>query len=259
MSYRISALFFSLLMLPWLARAETLVVSEEIRQQVSQIVAGSACAAHRWKSQGRAPIGYVKGMALVYAKSYCEQLQDRELASRVLAAPLGDARRDALSHYGLDIDAPAEALRSVYALGIGLGMLESTGRATAGRNLRVRHPSEFHAEAGLFQTNHGSSRLSSWFGTLDRAYEAAPQNCLAEVFAEGVSATTPAVLGHGAGARYQQRVRNCPGLATEYAMLLLRQHRSHFGPINRRKAQIVPACSAMLSEVEQAVREYCQH
>src|SRR5215813_4798266 len=42
------------------------------REQILSVAAQSACATHVFRDRGRAPSGYIKGVALTYAKSYCE-------------------------------------------------------------------------------------------------------------------------------------------------------------------------------------------
>jgi hypothetical protein len=60
-------------------------------------------------------------------------------------------------------------------------------------------------------------------------------------------------LGTGAGATYQAFNKSCPAFATEYAMTMLRLQRSHYGPINRREAEVVQSCNVMLKKVQDLV------
>lgn len=230
-----------------------------VEQQVQRIAAASECAKHQWRKQGKAPLGFIKGMALVYAKSYCEASSGKSPAADILNGPVrtGAARQDILARYDMSPEGEYGPLRSTYTFGIGLGMKESTGNTLAGRNLRVRSHSEHTAEAGLFQSNYGSSRLSPWFTRLDQQYDERPPACQFGVFTQGRHTAGGKTLGQGDGADYQDRVRTCPALATEYTMVLLRQHGQHFGPVNRRQVEYVPACEAMLAKVEDTVREHC--
>jgi hypothetical protein len=60
-------------------------------------------------------------------------------------------------------------------------------------------------------------------------------------------------LGTGAGADYQVFNKACPAFATEYAMTMLRVQRSHYGPINRLEAEVIPACNQLLLNVQELV------
>ncbi len=146
-------------------------------------------------------------------------------------------------------------MRAIYALGMGLGMRESSGSycegwdASAGSN----RPSAA-AEAGAFQVSYDSMGASSELRKLYQEYQASPsRRCLLDVFKEGVSCRSRSILGSGAGATYQAFNKACPAFAAEYAMTLLRIQRTHFGPINRKEAEVVPACESLLSSVQQLV------
>jgi hypothetical protein len=72
-------------------------------------------------------------------------------------------------------------------------------------------------------------------------------------FKEGVSCRAQSILGSGEGATYQRFSKECPAFAAEYAMVMLRVLRQHYGPINRREAEITTACAGMLDQVESLV------
>ena len=107
-------------------------------RRITDIAARSACARHNWRDRGRAPIGYIKGVAQVYAKSICESRGSAGAAVTVMKQPLqGDQDalvryRDALARNGVDVSNDIERLRALYTLGIGLGMRESSGNTTEG-------------------------------------------------------------------------------------------------------------------------------
>lgn len=44
----------------------------ETNGKITEIASKSPCAKYSWKDRGRASIGYFKGVALTYAKSYYE-------------------------------------------------------------------------------------------------------------------------------------------------------------------------------------------
>ena len=170
--------------------------------------------------------------------------------------------KDALTHYQSNFvslpistkSAGQEPLRAVYTLGIGLGMRESSGSYCEGwdRSAGSSRPSSA-AEAGAFQTSYDSMGSSPELGKLYSEYKATTGRCLLDVFKEGASCSSLSNLGTGAGADYQAFNKSCPAFATEYAMTMLRIQRSHYGPINRKEAEVIPACNQMLKEVQDLV------
>lgn len=227
--------------------------------RIGDIAARSDCARHRWRNRGRAPVGYVKGVALTYAKSFCESRAPAGGAVAVMQQPLaGD--QDALVHYrdalvssGVDVSSDVERLRALYTLGIGLGMRESSGNTTEGRDLTASNPTASTAEAGLFQQSFDSIDRSPALRPLFDQYRADTGACRLELFKEGIPRVVRRpVFGTGPGAEFQRFTRECPAFATEYAMVLLRVNRRHFGPINRREAEYFQPCNDMLREVEAA-------
>lgn len=227
--------------------------------RIADIAARSACARRSWRNRGRAPVGYIKGVAQVYAKSICESRGSAGRAVTVMKQPLqGDQDalvryRDALARNGVDVGNDTERLRALYTLGIGLGMRESSGNTTEGRDITARNPTASSAEAGLFQQSFDSMNRSPALAPLFEQYRAATGACLLETFREGIPrVVTRPVFGTGAGAEFQRFTRACPAFATEYAMVLLRVNRRHFGPINRGEAEFFGPCYDMLREVEAA-------
>src|SRR5690349_14302576 len=57
--------------------SRSLEATEQVRQadaiaRLCNIASNSAIAPYHWANRGRAPAGYIKGMAVSYAKVYCE-------------------------------------------------------------------------------------------------------------------------------------------------------------------------------------------
>jgi len=231
--------------------------SPQSDSRIAEIAASSACARHRWPDRGRAPVGYIKGMALVYAKSFCESRAGGS-AVDIMRRPLMRNGQDALVRYqsdlaahGVDTNNATERLRALYTLGIGLGMRESSGNTTEGRDLTARNPTAASAEAGLFQTSFDSFDLSPALSQLNDQYRANTGACLLDTFKEGIPRViTRPVFGTGPGADYQRFTRECPAFATEYAMVMLRVRRTHFGPVNRHEVEYFQPCNDMLKQVE---------
>jgi hypothetical protein len=230
--------------------------------QIKTLVSGSACANTSWTGRGKAPAGYIKGVALSYARSLCRLKTNSTLSSIMSAASTGNTTKDALALYqsifaGLSVSvttAGEEPLRALYTLGMGLGMRESSGSYCEGwdRSAGSNRPSSA-AEAGAFQTSYDSMASSPELSKLYTEYKATPGRCFLDVFKQGATCGSTSILGTGAGADYQAFNIACPAFATEYAMTMLRIQRGHYGPINRKEAQVVPACNQLLKSVQDLI------
>ncbi len=234
-------------------------------QQVKEIAGKSSCAKTNWISRGRAPTGFMKGVALSYARSLCRIKYSGALkpaAKILMSSDTRNAKKDVLTHYqdilarlGMRTNVSGEEpLLATYTIGLGLGMKESSGKYCEGWDVAAgsnRKSSE--AEAGLFQASYNSMSTSVELKLLYDEYKANPNRCLLDVFQEGVSCKARGILGGGAGAEYQAFTKACPAFATEYAMTLIRILRSHFGPLNRKTAQVAPACESMLTSVQKLI------
>jgi hypothetical protein len=235
--------------------------------QVEELTIGSACSNYSWKNRGRAPAGYIKGMALSFARSLCRLKANEKTVSPLIAIMSGadssNASKDALTYYQnnfvnlpIQIDFTGdEPLRAVYVLGIGLGMRESSGVYCEGwdKSAGINRPSS-GGEAGLFQSSYDSMGASAELSKLYSEYKTTSNSrCFLEVFKEGVSCNSSSILGTGPGADYQAYNKACPAFATEYAMVMLRILRGHYGPINRREAEVIPACNQLLKNVQDLI------
>lgn len=230
--------------------------------QIKQIAANSSCSTYSWRDRGRAPAGYIKGMALTYARSLCREKEKTALGLLLSARSVGNTTKDALAYYastfanipiGINTQGP-EALRALYTLGTGLGMRESSGKYCEGwdRSASSTRPSSA-GEAGLFQTSYDSIGVHSELGKLYAEYKASPGRCLLDVYKVGASCSNLSNLGTGAGAEFQSFLKACPAFAAEYAMVTLRVLRAHYGPINRREAEVNPSCNTMLKNVQELI------
>lgn len=242
-------------------------LSGPIIEQISTLAAGSTCASYSWKSRGRAPAGYMKGMALTYARSFCRFKTMTEAPTGLVTlftAGAKTAAKDALAHYSstfsslsMDVNTVGiNPLRSVYTLGIGLGMRESSGKYCEGRDMSASNTSASTAEAGMFQTSYNSMSASAELSKLYAEYKANPQKCHLGIFKEGVSSCgNSSIAGSGEGATYQALNKSCPAFAAEYAMVMLRVLRAHYGPITRKEAEITTSCNQLLKNVETVIED----
>ena len=233
----------------------------EAIDQITRLAAASDVARLPWKDRGVAPAGYIKGMALVYARVYCK-LSAGEPAAVEMAKARTPDDRDALTWYkeifaaaGMPNDiAGVDTLRHLFVLLIGLGMRESSGKYCEGRDRSASNTTAETAEAGLFQTSFNAMRASSLLPMLFAKYSANPDGFV-DVFREGVrcSAASLENFGSGEGREFQRLSKECPAFAVEFAAVGLRHIRKHWGPIRTRAAEVRSECDEMLLEVQRLV------
>jgi hypothetical protein len=231
---------------------------------ISAIAASSPCRS----TLGGPPRAYIRGVSIVFAKAVCES--DRDDVKVVASAARMDAPKlDGLAWYqpqfaalGLVNDrAGVETMRHAFALLLGLGIRESSGRYCVGRDSTADFTSADSAEAGLFQTSWGVHVASPVLEPMFRRYDSDRRNCLLDIFKDGVrcSRWDARTWGEGTGADWQKLTKACPAFATEYAAVVLRTSggsRGEFGPIRRREAQLTSACDTMLSKVQDHVASH---
>lgn len=228
---------------------------------ISSIASNSSCASYSWKNRGRAPASYINGMALTFAKSLCRYKNSESTANLMASRNSGKTSKDVLAWYQASYDAAnmsidssnADTLRSLYTLGIGLGMRESSGKYCEGYDVTAKQSSSATAEAGMFQTSYNSVSASVELANLYNEYKQDQSKCYLNVFKPGVSCTARAIYGTGEGAKFQTLAKTCPAFAAEYAMISLRVLRAHYGPINRKEAELRSSCNQMLDDVQSYV------
>jgi hypothetical protein len=230
--------------------------------QIIQMAGSSALASFSWKDRGKAPAGYIKGMALAYGRVFCKLKAGDAAAIDMAQKNTGDQVRDALAWYddvfaaaGMDNSVSgADTLRHLFVLLMGLGMRESSGKHCEGRDTTATNMTADTAEAGMFQVSFNAKSASPLLPQLFAQYRTKPSGFL-EVFKEGVhcSAASLANFGSGDGQEFQRLSKECPAFAAEFAAVALRHIRKHWGPIIRKQAQVRPECDALLSQVQVAV------
>lgn len=233
-------------------------------ETIEQLAETSSCAAYRWKDRGKAPRGYTKGVALTFARAVCNQdWSDVKLASR---AKTGDDAKDALSWYNSvfsnlgmsNSTAGVDTLRHTYALVLGLGLRESSGKHCCGIDASADNTSASTAEAGAWQTSYNSRAASSELTKLFETYRSNPRACFLDTFAEGVScnSTNWKNWGTGDGVDFQRLEKECPAFAAEYAAVGIRVlggNKGHWGPLRTRAAEVRTECDSMLKQVQNFV------
>jgi hypothetical protein len=224
-------------------QAAPTVTVEDLRA----LAKNSTCSKTNFKERGVAKAGYFEGMVLTYARALCNPTRsDVILTSK---KPGADKTRDALSHYGLN---PENPLRTTWQLLIGLGMRESSGRYCVGRDASASNLEHDTTEAGLFQTSYNSRKADPVLVELYDKYKSNSAGCLLDIFKAGVSCNAANLKNHGEGegVRYQKLNKECPAFAAEYAAVMTRVRRNHYGPYNIKSAQLINSCEDLLKEVE---------
>lgn len=231
--------------------------------RIVKLAAASDIAKYNWPNRGVAPRGYIKGMAVVFGHVYAK-LKAGDSAAQVMATmSSGNGDTDALAWYEPQFQAAGMSnsttgvatLRHLFALMIGLGMRESSGQYSVGRDMSASNTDADTAEAGLFQMSWNAHTASSEIPKLFAAYSAAGADGFLSIFQEGVT-PKPSDLenfGTGEGFAFQQLCKTCPAFAVEAAAVGLRVRRKHWGPINNHAAEIRAEADRLLAEVQGVV------
>lgn len=192
-----------------------------------------------------APLGYTKGMALLYAEDYA-RLKHGDQVVLALSRGAKDDDNDGLARLrakfakiGMDVTASgAEALRSLYVLLFELGVRETDGRYYLGLDSGPNKPDEEinaeTTEAGLFSSSCNFSSDDTLAHSIFQRYRTegsvAGKQYL-RIFAEGVPPPengNDANVGTGDGLVFQKLTKANPRFATEFAAAVVR----HSGYLN---------------------------
>lgn len=222
------------------------------RQKIFDIAEKDLCAQTPHDVQGKPPKSYMRGVVLTYIKTICNPDTD---VYKIASQPLGDASKDALSHYGLKPQSAHERLNMTFALMIGSAARESSWRWCVGKDPGASNSTGETCEAGLYQTSWNSRKASPALKGLFDEYVQFPAGCFAREYKGSTTCSSSNLknYGSGEGVAFQALTKDCPGFATEYHAIMVRVNRGHYGPINRKKSEIKPACVDMFERVRQEV------
>ena len=232
-------------------------VSSDVALNIAALADNSDIANYSWQGRGIAPKGYIRGMAVMFGRVYCKLNAGRDAASEMATADSGDASIDALTWYAAEFSqlgmdnsvAGVDVLRHLFVLLTGLGMRESSGKYCEGRDISAGNTGADTAEAGLFQVSHNSIGAHFLLAALFDQYKGSTD--FRDIFEEGVtcSAASWQNWGAGEGRDFQDLTKNSPAFAVEYAALALRKIRTHWGPINRKTAELRTECDELFKSV----------
>jgi hypothetical protein len=217
---------------------------------ILNIVKESSCKDYKWKDRGRAPIGYMNGMSLVFAKNHCKPLKTFGTKSKVDGG---------LEYYGIEKNSV-----SAFNLLLGLGMRESSGKYCCGRDMT--NPTTYTstgAEAGSHQTSYnaaysvqvnGNPAAADEMRALLPAYQKDKSKCFLDVFKEGVSQSyctggNAKNWGEGIGLEYQVLSKECPTFHVEFTLLTMLNTKSHYGPLKTKAAEYNLTCEKMFKDI----------
>lgn len=223
----------------------------------------SSVARYLWHQRGRAPAGYIKGMASTFGRVYVAFKAGDSSAQLMARANTGNDDVDAISWFNSnfravgmhnDVGGP-ETLRHVFVLLTGLGMRESSGQYGEGRDVTADNVTADTAEAGLFQQSWNSQGASREFSKIFGRYSLPETDGLLSIFKEGVTPRPSSLQNYGSGPGYdfQKLCKSKPAFAVECAAVGLRVIRRHWGPLNRKEAEIRPEADALYHQIQDIV------
>ena len=130
-------------------------------KQICQLARESDIANYSWRDRGVMPLGFIQGLSLSFGLAV-QLLRHNEPAIQHMARKdTNKPDKDALTWYaskfqnlGMDnTKNGVTTLRHLWALMMGLGPRESSGRYCEGRDMSASNTSADEAEAGMFQTS----------------------------------------------------------------------------------------------------------
>lgn len=218
----------------------TIEVEQSLKpiEQITNLAAQSGVSKYIFKNRGKAPLGFIKGVALAYAQELCKPTTLPESWKN-------SSDTDALIYYSIE----GNTSINTYGFLIGLGMRESSGTYCEGRDMSATNTSATSAEAGMFQTSYDVG------ATVPRLLSSFDQKCHVEIFEEGINKTKCNFknYGTGVGADFQKKSKECPTFAVKVAADSIRLRRKHYGPINRKEVEFRPEAVELLTQVKKLI------
>jgi hypothetical protein len=173
----------------------------------------------------------------------------------VMTQPIGYSAKDALAYYTISATGRGNVLRKLFVMLFGLGMRESSGNYTEGRDMSASNVTADTCEAGLFQQSWNSNTASQEMTKLLPAYEGNKQPCYSNIFKEGVTLKSTTSYGTGPGRQYQDQAKACPAFATEMCGVGLRVLYNHWGPVVRQEVEVRAEAEALLLRIDAYLKD----
>lgn len=234
--------------------------TSEGARRIIEISANSALSSFDWpQGHHRVARGFTKGMALAFARTYCKLLAGDPIAVETAGPIVEDPEVDSLyrarakfAEAGLSLQGtPADILRKVYVLLMGLGVNESDGKWNEGRYMKDDFAEHDSAEAGIFQTAYGITYKHENAQRLYASYRGKTDAWL-PVFQEGVPPNPAGLVnwGDGPGVEFQQLSKYSPTFAAEMAALRVRTKPGHWAPLRDHYVMITAVAEQMFRDVQ---------
>jgi len=237
-------------------------LSPKLIADICEIAGDSMIATYGWKDRGKMPIGYTQGIACCFALAQRWLADGDPWAVRMARKNSGNKDKDALAWYAEKFNALGmsnskdgiDTLRHLFALILGLGPRESSGRYCEGRDMSASNVQADTAEAGLVQTSWNIRSCDSAITPLLAEFWENPNGFLLQ-FQNGVKPDANDLdnFGTGDGAKYQFLSKFAPAFHVMVSALGLRSARSHWGPITRMEAELKSEADEMLQQVQDLV------
>ncbi len=242
---------------------------EELKnlQGLKSFATTSECAKFSFESQGKPKASFMLGVSLSAAKMFCHP--DAEYA-KAASAEVGSSAVDALALYadkikavGLKTDTAKQRQQVLWSLIVGSGARESSWRWCVGKDPGASNTESSTCEAGLYQTSYNSryerdgKTISKVRMNLIAQYKLDKSGCFADEYKKGITCSESNLKnwGLGEGLAFQALSKDCPGFATDYHAVMIRQRRSHYGPINTQRAQLTRQCADHFAIIQQMVEK----
>jgi hypothetical protein len=237
-------------------------LSPELILDICDIAASSDISTYSWRDRGKMPFGYTEGIALCFALAQTWLDEGDPAATRMARADTNSPDTDALTWYAdqfhalgmYNDESGIDTLRHLFALLLGLGPRESSGRYCEGRDMSASNVASDTAEAGMFQTSWNIRSCDDTIEPLLDLYWDNP-NGLLTTFQNGVEPDSNDLgnFGSGDGAKYQFLSKYAPAFHAMVTALGMRSLRQHWGPINRREVELRAEADDMLRQVQELV------
>lgn len=233
-------------------------------KKICKLADDSAIAGYNWRDRGMMQIGYIQGVALCFGQAVLRLRHGDPAVQQMARKNTGNASKDALAWYadkfddlGMDNSKNGVVtLRHLFALMMGLGPRESSGRYCEGRDMSASNTSADEAEAGMFQTSWNIRNGDDYIEPLLEEFWENPHGFLPE-FQVGIKLKSDDLgnFGSGDGAKYQFLSKYAPCFHAFVTALGLRSLRQHWGPLNRNEVELREDADELLMAVQNVVNK----
>jgi hypothetical protein len=233
-------------------------------KKICKLADDSAIAGYNWRDRGMMQLGYIQGVALCFGQAVLRLRHGDPMVQQMARKNTGNASKDALAWYadkfddlGMDNSKNGVVtLRHLFALMMGLGPRESSGRYCEGRDMSATNTSADEAEAGMFQTSWNIRNGDDYIEPLLEEFWENPHGFLPE-FQVGIKLKSDDLgnFGSGDGAKYQFLSKYAPCFHAFVTALGLRSLRQHWGPLNRNEVELREDADELLKQVQAVVNK----